>query len=803
MLRRAIAWPLIVLAAVSTVWLFIASGLWRQSVFGDSSLGPYAVTAAATAVVLPLTALLGPAVALFALCALALVAILMKVGPLALLSVGWMLISCYSLGRIMLRRIDRQSSGMPQTCILLGLAAWILLIELTARWPLHYAALYWALLPVPVIYALRYGLFPPFRRPRLPDSRFAILPWAVGAVPILLVLLAALKPEAGADALSIHMALPSRFAEMHKWGFGVREFAWAVEPAGAGFAFSLAWLLGGEAAARLLNFAVFALICWTLYERLHARVPGWIAGALTAAFASTPLALRATGSLGPMNFTAAFIFAAVLLLRRYRRERRTQLFLAAAFLAGTAAACSLPAFVFVVPFLLASTVLVKFHALARGWPLALVAGGVPYAEAWIRTGNPVFPWWNDFFRSPLLEPSTELPAAAQRAYSWALPYRLTFDSARLFDLPAGSFGFILVLFLPLVALSVRRRWPRTAMLLAWVALVAVLIAWALVRSLDGLYPLLPIITLLGGIAIATYRSSDVRLGAACGALAVLCAVLHLAIFPVAAPEHRRLLVDRDEYLAAAAPERLLAERLRSIAPNAAAAWIDSASTAPFTGTALTTTWHHEHFARRVREATSPEALNFIAQDSRIDYFIAPAAAPPRPISSVHAREFLDRFTRARAAAGGFELRARLLPDPEILSRPPLFAPPGTHDETSSYVHHDGRWVRRLNEPHALNRTLTLAHDLRSRATIRFRGSAITLIQTRGLNRCPSLLVSLDGAEPAPLSQWAREMAWQARSPRYAAAAPGEHTLTLSLVPDRMRRSPVLACWFDLDGFTVE
>jgi hypothetical protein len=810
MIRRPIAWILILAMAVLTVWRFVSSGLWRRSVFGDPGLGPYALEAGVIAAAIFLAMLLRPRFAVLAAAAAAAVAILLAAGPKALFAVLLLLVSSYSAGRIMLRRIEKHARPMTQTSILLGLAAWILLIELTARWPLHHAAVYWPLLFVPIFYALRQGLIPPLRRPSLPESRSALLPWAIAAVPLFLLLLAALKPEAGPEALSSYMVLPARFAAAHRWSFAVGEFAWAVEPAASGFAFSLAWLLGGEPAARLLNFAVFFLICWTLYERLHARVPGWIAGALTAAFASTPLALRAAGSLSPMNFAAAFLLASALLLRRYRRERRNEFFLASAFLAGSAAACSLSAAAFAIPILLASTVMVKFHALARGWLLAIIAGGVPYAEAWLRTGNPVFPWWNDLFRSPLLPPSTQLPAAPPRPPSWSLPDQLTFSPESLFQSPAGSFGFLVYLFLPLAVLSVRRRWPRTAILISWILLTGMAIAFRGILSLDGLYPLLPLFTLLAGIAAATYRAGDPRLGAACGALAALCILLHLSILPVAAPEHRRLLPDPlfrraslERYLAETAPERLLAERLRTLAPASSAAWFDSAGTAPFTGRALTATWRHEAFARRIREATSPEALNFIAQDERLEYFIAPAPDSPRRVSSVYTREFLDRFTRPISSAGGFELRRLMPPDPELLSRPPLFAPPGTHDELNSYVHYEGRWTRRLDEPFAFNRTLTLANDLRSRVAIRFRGSAVTLIQSRGLNRCPSLLVSLDGAEPLPLSQYAPRASWQDRSPVYRAAAPGEHTLTLSLVPDRMRRSPILACWFGLDGFTVE
>jgi hypothetical protein len=810
MIRRPMVWTAACAMAALTAWRFASSGLWRQLLDGDSGAAPYALEAAATAAVFLLATLLRPPAAVLVIAALAVPAIILGAGPLALLAVLSILVSSYSLGRILLRRIEKQMRPMPQIPVLLGLAAWMPFIALTARWPVHYAAVYWPLLLVPVVYALRHGLIPPLRRPRSPGARMEVLPVAAAAVPMFLALLAALKPEAGARALATYMVLPARFVEAHQWSFAVDEFSWAAEPAGAGFAFSLAWLLGGEAAARLLNYAVFGLVFWIVYERLHARVPGWVAGMLAAAFASTPLALRAAGSLSPMNFVAGFILAAVLLLRHYRRERRGEFFLAAAFLAGSAAACSFSALAFAVPVLIAGTVMARFHALAPGWMLALLAGGVPYAEAWLRTGNPVFPYWNAVFRSPLLPAGVEVPTAAPRELSWNILDQFTFGPASPFQYPAGSAGFLAFLFLPLVVVSIRRRWPRTAVLICWTLLAGGAIAFRAAHSLEGLYPALPLFTLLAGIAVAAHRSSDPRLGPVCGVLAGLAAVLNLAVLAAAAPEHRRLLPDplfrraaMERYLAGAAPERLLAERLQAIAPQAGAAWLDSSSTAPFTGHAATTSWYPAPYARRVREATSSEALNVIALEERIEYFIAPSAGAASRLSNVQAREFLDRFTEPLATAGDFELRRLMPSEPGWPARPPPFAPAGTHDELNSYVQYSGQWTRRLDEPQAFNRTLALARDPRSRVTIRFRGSAIRLIQTRGLNRCPSLLVSLDGAEPVPFSQHAPGMDWQVLSPPYRAAAAGEHTLTLSLVPGRPRQSQVLACWIDLDGFAVE
>ena len=72
-------------------------------------------------------------------------------------------------------------------------------------------------------------------------------------------------------------------------------------------AYTLAWMLAAEPAAKLLNFSILALLAWLLYDLARTRLPGWMAATLMAGFVSTPLTQLVTGSMFVENFLAAML----------------------------------------------------------------------------------------------------------------------------------------------------------------------------------------------------------------------------------------------------------------------------------------------------------------------------------------------------------------------------------------------------------------------------------------------------------------------------------------------------------------
>ncbi len=77
-----------------------------------------------------------------------------------------------------------------------------------------------------------------------------------------------LKPEVSARMVSAdtHLAIPIDIASHHFYTIDFHEFIWALMPVGTDLTYTVVYSLGGEYAARLLNFAVLAGLALLLFR---------------------------------------------------------------------------------------------------------------------------------------------------------------------------------------------------------------------------------------------------------------------------------------------------------------------------------------------------------------------------------------------------------------------------------------------------------------------------------------------------------------------------------------------------------
>jgi hypothetical protein len=124
-------------------------------------------------------------------------------------------------------------------------------------------------------------------------------------------------------------------------------------------------------------------------------------------------------------------------------------------------------------------VLTSWGARRRRWAIALcvfvVLAASSYVQAWIATGNPFMPVFNEVFQSP------DFPAQPYRDERWhdgfslALPWRMTFDTPRFVEAFEGGIGFTLVALAGAWALALRRARTRAICVVATVVLLIPLI----------------------------------------------------------------------------------------------------------------------------------------------------------------------------------------------------------------------------------------------------------------------------------------------------------------------------------------
>jgi hypothetical protein len=78
-----------------------------------------------------------------------------------------------------------------------------------------------------------------------------------------------------------------------------------------------------------------------------------------------------------------------------------------------------------------------------------VVGAWPYLLAWVQTGNPVFPFMNAVFKSPLYETTSSFDNPSFREpLHWRMLYDATFDTTRFVEGLPGAFGLLWLAILP-------------------------------------------------------------------------------------------------------------------------------------------------------------------------------------------------------------------------------------------------------------------------------------------------------------------------------------------------------------------
>ncbi|MDX2150137.1 MAG: hypothetical protein SFV54_05345 [Bryobacteraceae bacterium] len=585
--------------------------------------------------------------------------------------------------------------------------------------------------------------------------------------------LLALKPEVSADGLAMHLVIPARVALDHQWTFDVSRFTWAVMPMGGDWAYTAAYLMAGEAAARLLNFGLLAWIAFLLVRLLSRWTSLAWALLLTAVFASSPLVAMVTGSMFVENFWCALVIAALSAVF----ERR---FYAAALLLGAAVASKLGALAFAVAILVLLAVEALrlpgfpwFRTLAASLAIFAALASIPYATAWIVTGNPVFPFLNTTFKSPLYDTTTVFQDNRYKApLSLSLFYDTVFHTRRYLESFNGGFAFhwLALVVVPLAAL---RRWTypaAAAMLITLFCFFAVFSGQSYVRYV---YPLL---------ALALIPAAYIR-GAAFALSLIALYALNLAFLPAPGGYHR-------DFTATPLPdERRVIDYMNSRPGAPGVAFLEGNAIGALRGSAVTNSWHSDRFWRALRNVRSADETFALLRKHRAEYVVAFNPESPATPSHTFASELLLRYTDPEFVAGRYYV-GKLRSEPQT-SLQRFTALPGAHEDSSGTVAYRGAWSRDTQFKEATGGTVTYSERPGDEFLIRFTGVRFTWFFTRASNRGRAQ-VFIDDQPRGEVNQFAADVQWQS-SAVFDGLPPGPHTV----------RVRILEGFIDLDRFVVE
>jgi hypothetical protein len=542
-------------------------------------------------------------------------------------------------------------------------------------------------------------------------------------------------------------------------------------PMGGVWCYTVTYLLGGEFAARLLNLALLAVICAFVYQLARRQVDRSTAYLLAAVFAATPMVQMVTGSLYIENFYAALFMGALAAVFRDR-------LLTAGFLLGSAMAVKLTALPFVLP---AALLLYRRKAAIA----MLAAGAPPYLYAWWKTGNPVFPFWNNIFHSPYFSQVANPDPRFSEPLTWHTLTDVVFHTQRYWEGQDGSAGFQLLL-IPLVLLAIRRDW-----LFVTIAFSSTLLAFLVKPNLRYSYPALPLLT--AAIALIPVRIARV----ACA----ICLVLNLLYLPSSSFYHKQFCLnpfDREaarKYLEVSAPARLAVDRLNREHPGENALFLSTMDIAGLRGKAYSDGWHSYLFMQRVTALKTPDDMASLFAQLGLRHFVYPNPASGVPVSEAQVRRFLIDYTRPEMDLGSIRL-AKLSGRSE--RAPPSAAPPGRYDDFDPRIFYYAHWTHGPDFTGAAHRSLTYTDIPDASFRFAFRGSKITWVYTKAYNR-GFARARIDGAE-SEVDLWGAGIAWQSRTV-FELAENGVHTLEIKVLPKKNPQSS--GNFVDIDELIVE
>ncbi len=739
-----------------------------------------------------------------------------SVGPQAVLATAFFLIASCALGAKLLGRSEEDSIETHLCATLLGMGVWIFLMTFLARLPVNYPAFWAVLLAAPVAWDWRgvwrrlvyWGRRIGSAELRRPGERAAL---ALLVFVLLMHWLVVLKPEASADGLAMHLAIPANIAANHAMTYQPSRFLWAVMPMGADWLYSIVYLFGGEYAARLLNFALLLMVEALLYCAVRRWVAPSTGFLILALFATTPMVQLVTGELFVENLVAAMVLGMMTAIWRFGENREKRFLYLAAVLGGTAIATKVGGLAFValvIPFAVVEARRQrKSAAVCAVAVLLLLLTALPtYAIAWRKTGNPVFPFMNQKFPSPLLDRAADLSFDQNRKpLSWRLPFDLTFHTSQTYEGQDGSFGFQYLLLAPLavVALVVARRRPAVSG--AVVALGAAMVIMRSEPNARYVYAALPLLSVPFAALLGWLEGRQRWLARVLVCYVIACTALNAYFIPSSSYYHKDFSMrsplsraERERYMAYTAPVRVVIAYFNRAHPRAAVLLTSGSDIAGLTGEVYENHWHQFTTLDQIRKTPDRAGMLKLMESWGVRYFIARKPAAGEYAQPLALRQLLEACTTPEYEAGDIYL-ARLEPDCRQRVEAEIVAPAGYYDDFDPAIRYRGEWTHSDKFDGPFQHTISFTDIPGGEAAFAFEGNALVYMYTKAPNRGLAV-ITIDGVSKGTIDLYSPAVEWQSSS-RFCCLGSGKHVVVIRVLGQRSPGSE--GQFVDVDGFRVE
>ena len=432
----------------------------------------------------------------------------------------------------------------------------------------------------------------------------------------------------------------------------------------------------------------------------------------------------------------------------------------------------------------------------------------PYAIAWVKTGNPIFPFRNDKFHSRQLDPKAEYrDNRFHEPLTWNTPYDFTFHSNRYYEGQDGSFGFQYLVLAPLALLTLLVSPRRQAVIAAVVAVTAILLVLNTEPNARYLYPALPLLFVPLAVLLGWAAAHQRALARTLLAFSIACAAINVYFLPASSWYHKDFYGpftpgQREAYMGEAAPIRNVIAWFNRTHPQAPVLLTQDSYIAGLDGDVYENHWHQYSTMDQIRRAPGLQGVHALLDRWKVHYLIARKATASHYARPAALRELLDQCTIAEYVFREYYV-ARLEPvcrEPATLPvEPVLTAKPGTYDDFDPSILLVGAWERDDAFEQAFDHTVSYTATPGAEIRFAFEGHELTYVFTRASNR-GTATVSIDGASKGTIDLYSAEPEWQS-SARFTGLGEGRHLLVIRATGQR--RAASTASFVDLDALRVK
>lgn len=216
---------------------------------------------------------------------------------------------------------------------------------------------------------------------------------------------AILLPETSHDAVSHHLTIATQMSTKHFWGYDIMKYVWSVGPQGSQWLFTFLYFFDGVNAIKLFLAIIPFIISIYFFNFFIKKFNDFHYAVLVGLMIlSLPINLYLVRGLF-IDLTHTLIVSCLFLLILENKKNK---WLIIASLVGFSFAIK-SSTVIILPLIFFLYVLEKiknkefiFKELFYSFLLVIIFGLGPYIIAYIKTGSPTFPLYNEIFKSELI-----------------------------------------------------------------------------------------------------------------------------------------------------------------------------------------------------------------------------------------------------------------------------------------------------------------------------------------------------------------------------------------------------------------